>query len=83
MMALEVLREDDEWYELQGHRRQMLSPDFTSVGISCFEHAGRTICVMEFGYSNSGAPKTTADDSRKTVVIPYYCVDGHSIGVFC
>ena len=40
--------EEDEPYEYQGHRRNMLSENFTSIGIACVEYGGRKYWVQEF-----------------------------------
>ena len=65
--TLDLWKETDEPYEGQGHRRNMLSPNFTSIGIACFEVNGERYWVQEFGSPNSGLAKTKAVDSKKTV----------------
>lgn len=39
-----------EKYANQGHRRNMLNPDATRVGIACFEKNGKTCWAMCLGY---------------------------------
>ncbi|MCR4604564.1 MAG: CAP domain-containing protein [Eubacterium sp.] len=62
-------KETKESYKGQGHRRNMLSSDFTCVGIACFEISGYRYWVQEFGSPNSGTKKTTACNSKKTVKV--------------
>lgn len=57
-------REDNDMYSGQGHRRNMLSAGFTAVGIGHFYYNGYHYWVQEFGYSNSGAASTVADDAN-------------------
>lgn len=61
-------REDDEPYEGQGHRRNMLGEGYTAVGFGCFLYNGRYYWVQEFGYSHSGAALT--DRGNETVTGP-------------
>lgn len=62
-------REDNDTYEDQGHRRNMLSSDFNSVGIGHVYYNGRHYWVEEFAKrSNINTTETTAND--KTTVIP-------------
>ena len=67
--TLDLWKETDEPYEGQGHRRNMLSPNFTSVGIACFEVNGERYWVQEFGSPNSSLAKTKAVDSKRTVKV--------------
>lgn len=62
-------REDNDMYEGQGHRRNMLDADFTSVGIACAEVDGVKFWVQDFGNPNTGAAATPAVDSQKQVSI--------------
>ena len=64
-------REDNEPYEGQGHRRNMLRTDCNTIGIACFEYNGRKYWVQEFGISNSGAAATEAIDSGRQVPVEY------------
>ncbi len=62
-------REDNDTYKDQGHRRNMLSSDFNSVGIGHVYYNGRHYWVEEFAKrSNINATETTANDD--TTVIP-------------
>lgn len=65
-------REDNENYEGQGHRRAMLSSDYTAVGIACFEYNGKKYWVQEFGSPNANPAKTKALNGKKTVVVEYF-----------
>ncbi len=62
-------REDNDPYAGQGHRRNMLLPGFTAMGVGCVHINGVTYWAQEFGYEPSGekaqklsGPKTTAVD---------------------
>jgi uncharacterized protein YkwD len=57
--AFQDWQETNYDYSGQGHRRNMLSEDFTAVGIACFVSDGVTYWVQEFGYevSNGEAPE--------------------------
>ena len=50
--ATELWKEDNYTYSGQGHRRNMLNPDFNSVGIAGFEYEGNIYWVQAFGYRN-------------------------------
>ena len=65
--ALELWKEDGENYDNQGHRRAILSGDFKTVGIACFEFKGTDFWVLEFGCANSGKPATAANNSETSV----------------
>lgn len=67
--VFEDWQETNKDYNGQGHRRNMLSEDFTSVGIACFEIDDAKYWVQEFGAPNSGASKTKAVNKKKTVKV--------------
>ncbi|MCC8067813.1 MAG: CAP domain-containing protein, partial [Clostridiales bacterium] len=62
--------EEDESYSGQGHRRNMLNSNFTSVGIGHVYYNGIHYWVQEFAYptSTSGS-STTANDSSTNVSV--------------
>ena len=62
-------QETNEPYEYQGHRRNMLTPDFDSIGIGHVYYNWIHYWVQEFGYTNSGSDKASASDAKKTVSI--------------
>lgn len=62
-------QETNDSYSGQGHRRAMLSSSYTAIGIGHVYVNGTHYWVQEFGYSNSGASATTANNSVKTVDI--------------
>ena len=62
-------REDDYDFYGQGHRRNMLSSDFTAVGIGHFYSNGYHYWVQEFGNPNVDTKATTANNSNTTVPI--------------
>ena len=67
--AFVLWREDDYGYSGQGHRRNMLKEDFTAVGIAHIVVNGAHYWVQEFGYTDSGAAATTANDSATSVPV--------------
>lgn len=67
--TMELWKETDESYSGQGHRRNMLYRNYTSVGIACFEVDGVKYWVQEFGSPNSKAEKTKACNKKKTVKV--------------
>ena len=69
--AFEAWCETDDPYSGQGHRRNMLSGNFTSVGIGYATVNGKHCWVQEFGRPNSGAAYTAPLDGDKTVSIRY------------
>lgn len=65
--AFEAWQETNEPYVKQGHRRNMLSPNFTTIGVG-YVHIGEYyFWVQEFGISNTGTAETEANDSQTTV----------------
>lgn len=64
-------REDNENYEGQGHRRNMLNGEYVAVGFGCFEANGFTYWTQEFGWSKSGAAKTEANNSSAAALIDF------------
>ncbi len=62
--AFTNLREEDEPYDYQGHRRNMLSENFTAVGIGHVVVNGIHYWVQQFGAS----PHTTATEPRNETV---------------
>jgi hypothetical protein len=69
--ALEGLKETDENYKGQGHRRNMLHDKFTAVGIAHFKYNGWDYWVQEFGSPVLNAKATTANDSETTVKVSF------------
>lgn len=73
--------EEDELYEGQGHRRNMLYSDFKSVGIGHVVYNGRHFWVQEFSTYTSNDSVTPAADEIKTVDIdiyfPYITITGN------
>lgn len=59
-------QENDDGYNGQGHRRNMLNGSFTAIGIACFEYNGAKYWVQEFGYSISSVGQTAAKDGQET-----------------
>ena len=70
--AFELWREDDYEYDGQGHRRNMLSSGYNSVGIACVEYKGLCYWVQEFSSTVGSAVYTTPADSTKNVNIRIY-----------
>lgn len=61
--------ETDEKYAGQGHRRNMLKSNYTSVGIGHVVYNGFHFWVQEFGDTNLEKTKTTAVDYSKNMSI--------------
>lgn len=57
-------REDNENYNGQGHRRNMLDRDFNTIGIGHVYYNGVHYWVQEFGIYRSGLSQTTANDAE-------------------
>lgn len=66
--VFELWREDNEMYEGQGHRRNMLGKDFGAVGIACAYIDGRYYWVQEFRDVVVDAAQTPAVDGVVNVV---------------
>ena len=64
-------REDEDSYEGQGHRRNMLGDSFNRVGFGCVEFQGRKFWVQVFGGTLEALPdgEKSAADGKKTVII--------------
>lgn len=62
-------QETNDDYHGQGHRRNMLSEDFTAIGIGHAVCNGRHFWVQEFGSPTSSVPATVADNSTKVVQV--------------
>ena len=62
-------REDNEDYNGQGHRRNMLDADFNRIGIAHVMLGGVHYWVQEFAVSNSSITTTAANDSSTSVEV--------------
>ena len=66
-------REDKEYYAGQGHRRAMLDPRYTAVGIAHIYYFDGTKYIHfwaeEFGTTVSNTNATSANDSQATVTL--------------
>ncbi|MCD7864360.1 MAG: CAP domain-containing protein [Lachnospiraceae bacterium] len=68
--AFEAWQETDEDYSGQGHRRNMLSKNFTAVGIAHVTYGNCEYWVQVFGTPTTvNTTATTANDSEATVTI--------------
>ncbi len=56
-------REDNDAYAGQGHRRNMLNPNFNAIGIGHAYVNGYHFWVQELGYTQNTTTKTTANDA--------------------
>jgi uncharacterized protein YkwD len=63
-----LLREDNEAYDGQGHRRLMLESSFTAVGVACVRMNGFSYWVEEFGGPTSVSESTALDGTRDAVI---------------
>ena len=71
--------EEDEPYEGQGHRRNLLFDDLEAVGVGCVEYEDRLFWVESFRAPVGSVEQTTALDEEKTVSIE---VDPGQVKVF-
>ncbi len=67
--VFEAWREDNEKYDGQGHRRNMLSDKFTAIGIACVEYNGYYYWVQEFRNPVINKTPTAANNSKTNVKI--------------
>ena len=67
--AFEGWREDNEDYSGQGHRRNMLSQDMTSIGIAHVVYGGVNFWVQEFGTPETPNTTETTPATAATVDI--------------
>ena len=67
--TLKQWREDDDNYVGQGHRRSMLSNQFTAIGIAHFVCNGVHYWVQEFAASTHNTKATTANNSNTAVPV--------------
>lgn len=67
--VFEGWKETNEDYAGQGHRRNMLSPDYTAIGIGHAYYNGYHYWVQEFRSPASSAAETKAVDGNKLVEI--------------
>jgi uncharacterized protein YkwD len=63
-------KEENENYNGQGHRRNMLSGNFTTIGIACVKKGGYTFWAQEFGSKKTDTDPTAAIDKESSVKIP-------------
>ena len=66
-MTFTLWQETDQGYEGQGHRRNMLASDFTTIGIACFVADGNCYWVQEFGRRSGSTAATQANNSTTSV----------------
>lgn len=69
--SLESWKETNQNYAGQGHRRSILSPDFTAIGIGHVYFNGQHFWVQEFGYQPTNTAPTAAVDSALPVTINF------------
>lgn len=62
-------REDNENYDGQGHRRNMLSTKYTAVGFACFIYQNTYYWVQEFGASTKNKNYVAPNDSAANVSV--------------
>ncbi len=67
--AFDAFFEDNEFYDGQGHRRNILSNKFTCMGCACASYEGINYWVQIFRSPNSGAEAAVAYDGEKAVGI--------------
>lgn len=69
MEAFLAWKEDGESYEGQGHRRNMLQPEFKYIGIGCVEKDGVKYWAQAFSSDGSGRALPKASDTENTVTV--------------
>ncbi len=62
-------KEENEYYDDQGHRRNMLSSTYTSIGIACVYYNGYYYWVQEFSSLIDSTTVTPANDSETKVTV--------------
>jgi uncharacterized protein YkwD len=62
-------REEDEPYATQGHRRNMLSANYTAIGIAMFNYEGKNYWVQTLASPTTDTTVTTANDNETTVAM--------------
>ena len=67
--AFKQWREDNEQYAGQGHRRNMLNPNYSAVGVGHVTLNGTHYWVQEFGYETDSVPQTTALDTQRATTV--------------
>lgn len=67
--AFTLWKEEEELYDGQGHRRNMLSSNFQAVGIAHVIYNGCHYWVQEFGGQAVSDKETTANDQKTTVKV--------------
>ncbi len=65
--AFDGWKEEDEDYDGQGHRRNMLSGNYTAIGIACVKYNGYYYWVQEFSSKVNSDTSTSANDSATEV----------------
>lgn len=60
-------KEENDKYSGQGHRRAMLSSDFTTIGIGCVYYNNRYFWVQDFNSKTNSLTETTANNSNTDV----------------
>ena len=67
--AFKQWREDDDDYSGQGHRRNMLNPDFRAIGIGHVTLNGAHYWVQEFSDETDGGAQTEALDTERATAV--------------
>lgn len=68
-VLLEMLKETDEYYSGQGHRRNLLHSGFTAIGMAGINYRGVNYLVQEFGGTGTGVAETAAVDANCDVSV--------------
>ena len=62
-------REENEPYATQGHRRNMLSENYTAIGIAMFTYEGKNYWVQTLASPTTDTTVTAANDKETSVAI--------------
>lgn len=67
--AFKQWREDDDDYSGQGHRRNMLNPEYSAIGIGHVVLNGTHYWTQEFSFDTDSAPETAALDTERATSV--------------
>lgn len=67
--AVNAFREENEYFEGQGHRRNMLGDQFAAVGFGCVYYKGYYYWAQEFSGVAKSTTATPADTSTRAVTL--------------
>lgn len=78
--AFKQWREDDDDYSGQGHRRNMLNPQYSAIGIGHVVLNGTHYWTQEFSFDTDSAPQTTHLDTQRATSVTVSAARLASVG---